>query len=462
MRTKFFSFALTLLITLPLISACATKPQAVVTGPVTLNFYGLDSSDVWAPIINAYKKRQPTVTIRYKKFDDRGDYENVLLNEIAEGAGPDVAYLHNTWLPYNVKKLTPLASQSLTPDTFGTAFVSIAQDDLVIPDPKDGAKKIFGIPLYIDTLALYYNQDHYEKALPEKGKPGTTWSEVKKDSSSLRQLDDVTGVVTRGSIAIGRSDSVSLSADILWNFIVQGGVPLFDTDFKQAAFAQNGQKYFDEFLAFAEPKAKEYGWDASLTKGATDDVAPEVEAFISGKVSSMVGYARLKSSFEAATKAVKGKNLNPVPASDIKVAPIPQYSADEATWKVIASYDVLSVPRNSKNSTIAWDFIQFAASKDMSNAYLSKTKLPAARRDLVEAQKKDPFLAVFVGQLGSAVSVKEVSEQRYTAIMNEAIDDASNGMSSRTALSNAQSKINEIMKLQAPQGLYPKPPVVKK
>ena len=136
-RSKFLSLTLVLLLAGTLLASCAEK-TTTVTGPITLTLYGVDSSDAISPVIAAYKKRSPTVTIKYKKFDTIADYENILINEIADGGGPDMMYVHNSWLPHHIKKLVPLTSESLTPETFTTPFVNVAADDLIQPDPKDG------------------------------------------------------------------------------------------------------------------------------------------------------------------------------------------------------------------------------------------------------------------------------------------------------------------------------------
>lgn len=458
-RSKFLSLTLVLLLAGTLLASCAEK-TTTVTGPITLTLYGVDSSDAIAPVIAAYKKRSPTVTIKYKKFDTIADYENILINEIADGGGPDMMYVHNSWLPHHIKKLVPLTSESLTPETFTTPFVNVAADDLIQPDPKDGVKKIYALPLFVDTLALYYNQDHYEKALPEKGKPGATWADIKKESTALRQTVDETALLSRGSIALGRADSVSLAADILMNFILAGGVNIYDADNKQAKFAQDGISYFDAFLGFGNKTAKEFGWSNEIVNLAAKE--PEVDAFVKGKVSAIVGYASLYARIPDAIKAAKNAGSSVMGVSDVKVAPFPQFSADASKQKNLANYYGLAVSRNSKNVAQAWDFIQYATSKEVSRAYLTKTKLPAARRDLIEEQKKDPVLSVFVNQVGSAVTVKQYGSAQYREIFNQAITKSSLGFSSRTALAEAQAKITDILKLAAPAGMYPKPPVVKK
>ncbi len=447
---------------IPLLTACASKTKTTSVAPTTLTIYGLDSSDAVAGFITSYKKRQPTVTVKYKKFDSQDEYENQLINEMAEGTGPDIFYVHNTWLPKHLKKLVPLTSTSLTPQAFGTVYVNVAQNDFIQPDPVDGTKKIYALPLFIDTLALYYNKAMYEKAIPERGQPPITWDEVRKDSPLLVVKKPDGQLLERGSIAFGRADNIALSSDILQNFVIQAAGEFYDGSFKQAKFAENSQKYFEYFLSFADRNAKEFGWGSELTNPSLTTTTPEVDALVSGKVAAIVAYSGLFSKLSNEIKEAKSRGASVVSNTDIRIAPLPQISTDITTHKTLASYYGLGVSRTSKNQALAWDFIQFASSKELSKVYLEKTHLPAARRDLLEFQKSSTPLAVFVNQIGSAVTIKSYSDQRYREIFNDAISQATKGMSARTAFSNAQAAINAILRKEAPLGMYPKIVVPKK
>lgn len=440
---------------LPLLAGCATKTSAPTAAPTTLTIYGLDSSDAITNFITSYKKRQPNVTVKYKKFDSQDDYESQLIDEMAEGAGPDIFYVHNTWLPKHLKKLVPLTSTSLTPEAFGTVYVNIAQNDFVQPDPVDGTKKIYALPLYVDTLALYYNKYMYEKAVPERGKPPVTWDEIRKESPLLVVKKPSGNLLETGSIALGRSDTVARASDILQNFIVQS-TSFYDDALKQAKFAEGAQKYFEFMLAFSDRNAKEFGWGTELTNPNLTGVTPEVDALVTGKVAAIIDYASLYRSLNSELQQAKSRGSTTVSNDAIKIAPLPQISADVTRHRTLASYYGMGVSRTSKNPALAWDFVQFASSKELSKAYIDKVRMPAARRDLLDGQKSNPSLSVFINQIGSAVTVRSYSDKRYNEIFSTAIEQASKGVSARTALSAAQAAINAILKKEAPSGMYPK------
>lgn len=444
------------------LSGCLKKQAGVSTGPVTLTFYGLDDSDAFSSIITKYKARKPQVTVKYKKFDDPADYENLIVNEIAEGQGPDIFYIHNTWLPRHQKKLIPLTSQSLTPQVFSEVFVNVASEDFVQPDVSDGiTKKIFALPLYVDTLALYYNKNHFEQELPERGKPAPLWATLVSEAEKFKRISSDFRL-ERGAIALGRADNIRLGVDALYNFLLQGGVSLYDEDYKQVAGITQGQKYVDLFLSFSDRSEAAYSWSSDIASPNTS--GKEVEAFLSGAVSSILAYSDLYQRLDTELKNVKSSAGSVIDKSDVGVMPVPQISSEPDQHKVLAHYYGLGVSRNSKNSAVAWDFIQFATSQESSRAFHTATKRPTARRDLIEVHKKIAGLEPFIEQLGYAASFRIFSDDRFAAFLKDAIDRSNNGQNPRSAFSEAQLRMNNVLKVEAPAGLYPKPkvPVKKK
>lgn len=452
MKRKFFSLATVVVLLTFLLSGCFRSN--VGTGPVSLTFYGLDNSDVFDPIISKYKDQHSNVNIKYKKFNDPVAFEDLLVNEIAQGEGPDIFYINNTWLPHHIKKVVPLQSTVLTPTNFSETFVNIANQDFVQPDPADGIKKIYALPLFVDTLALYYNKGYFERKLPERGKPGSTWDIIKEDASKLREQGQ-DGVLQKGGIALGRGDNISLAADIFYNLLLQGGVDFYDKDFKQVAMTNGGQEYFDYLTSFSNKQNKNYSWSENMV--TSDKPLQEVEAFLSGKVGAIAAYSDLYGRITTEGKNVAKRAGSVIDINDVGVMKMPQVSADEADFKVLANYYGLAVSRNSKNAQTAWDFVQFATSKSNSTVFHQKTKKPTARRDLIEEQKKEPITDVFVSQVGYADSFRLFSKQRFDELIKQAFIDANGGQNARQALGDAQNKMNELIKLEAPNGLYPKP-----
>lgn len=457
-RGNFFYITVLLLVSLAL-SACFHRKGAE-SRPVSLTMYGLDKGEVLEPMITQYKSKRPLVSIKYKKFSDPREFENLLLNEMAAGEGPDIFYIHNTWLPRHLKKIVPLQSESLTPEKFSEVFLKVASDDFIQPDPIYGKRKIYALPLYVDTLALFYNKRDFEQKLPERGKPAPTWDILQQEAGRFRE-EAPDGKLLRGAVALGRSDNLRLAVDILYQLFLQAGVEFYDDSWRQVSVAgRPGQEAFELFLEFAQPQNKNFSWSTDLVSVSQE--LPEAEAFLSGRVSAIFGYSDLLPKLESLLKSVKSRSPSVIALQDIGVAPSPQMGTDDSQYRVFANYYGLAVSRNSKNTRAAWDFVQFLASKANAQLYHQKTKRPASRRDLIGEEMREPLIDVFVSQLGYARSYRIFSDQKFAEFLREAISRALSGQTPSAALSEAQSKMNELLKVEAPEGLYPKLKLKKK
>ena len=157
---------------------------------IKLVYYKMfDEEDVINPLIQQFKANNPSVDIVYRKFEDLEEYENLIINELAEGEGPDIFSVPNYWFLRHAKKISPASPNLIPPSVFADTFVSVATNDLVLRDPNDGIVKVFGIPLTVDTMALYYNKSTFEDKIPARGKPAATWEELKEDVFKITKTD---------------------------------------------------------------------------------------------------------------------------------------------------------------------------------------------------------------------------------------------------------------------------------
>ena len=129
--------------------------------------------------------------------------------------------VQNTWIARNTKKLLPAPPTFITPKQVEELFVDVAAKDVLHYDSNDGIKKMYGVPLTVDTLALYYNKDHFEDALPEQGAPSPTWEGIKEDVFRLTKKDNSFERFFRAGIAMGMSKNISRSVDIVYLLLLQ-------------------------------------------------------------------------------------------------------------------------------------------------------------------------------------------------------------------------------------------------
>jgi ABC-type glycerol-3-phosphate transport system substrate-binding protein len=453
---------------LTMLSGCFAKQATttVKTKPVTLVYYKLfDTEDVMNPLIQQYATKHPNVKITYKMFTDPVEYENLLINELAEGEGPDIFSVPNYWFLRNVKKITPMPVDMMTTKEFGDTFVSVAQNDLVLRDPSDGQQKIYGIPMSVDTLALYYNKSSFDDKIPSRGKPAATWEELKDDVFKLSKKDQSFERFEVSGIAMGRSDNILRAIDILYMLMLQYKAQFYNDNVSQAQFAKQnaisaaGVSYnpateaLNLYTSFALPSNKNYSWNSYLADSKSS--VKEIETFARGKVAMIFGYSYLYQQIINEITDLKTKGVNTMDQKNIRVSPVPQVEDPAVSTEkrvAYANYYAETVARTSANPRDAWEFLTFISSADNLKYYNEKTHRPTSRRDMINDQVKDPIYGVFAEQIGYAESIPIYDSTRYVQIFSQAIDSILATAKPREVLNTAQAAISDLL---PPEGLIP-------
>ncbi|OGJ45040.1 hypothetical protein A3J23_00445 [Candidatus Peregrinibacteria bacterium RIFCSPLOWO2_02_FULL_48_14] len=419
-------FALLLLTTI-LLSGCREKGQVSTTQlpPVTLTFYGLfDDEEIYKPMIEAYESAHSNVSILYKQFTNPESYLELIVNELAEGEGPDIFMMHNSWFPKNYKKLTPAPAAVVTPDVFRSLFVEIAGEELIIPD-SGNLEQVWGLPLYIDTLALYYNDEHIEDALPSQGTPSSTWSGIKEDVVQLNRQDQSFERFERTGIALGRSDNILRAFDILMLMMLQYKVGFYTEDLTETTLASdpNALSALELFTGFGLPSQKNYSWNKYLADA--DSGEKELKTFASGKVSMILGYTYTYEDIINEINALTAEGEDAIDINSVKIQEAPQVYDPETsaeTREAFASYFVPVVSRTSQNSETAWDFLAELVSEENLTYYNEQTHRPSALRSLIESQMADPVYGVFAAQVGYAESLPMADPEEYKDIFLDGVE----------------------------------------
>ena len=440
--------------------------------PVQLVYYKLfDNEDIIKPMIQQYQSTHPTVTIKYKKFDNTDEYYKTILNELAEGEGPDIFSVPNYWLKKNARKISPMPQDKLTLKQFADAFVSVAANDLIFTDPRGGGEKIFGLPLAVDTLALYYNNDLYQDKVPARGRPAPTWEGFKDDVYKLTKADKSFERFEVAGTAMGRSDNIARSMDILYMLMLQYKVNFYNDNMSQAEFSnQQGigpqgtsinpaTEALNLYTGFGLASQKNYSWNEYMVESTSD--VKEMEAFARGKVATIFGYSYLYTQIKDEIDQLKKQNVSVINPASIKISAVPQvFDPATSTEKrdAFANYFAETVSRNSENPEVAWDFLMFIASKDNLAYYNQKTHAPTSRRDLIEAQTQDAIYGVFAEQVGYAESLVIDDWDAYKNIFSKAISNViATTANPKTSIQTAQQEINKILPTD---GILPAPPVI--
>ncbi|MDP2625118.1 MAG: extracellular solute-binding protein [Candidatus Peregrinibacteria bacterium] len=464
---KKFVASLTILSLLLTLSGCKKETGTTTNTAqedVELTYYKLfDDEDIFEPLIRQYESENPHRTINYRKFSDPDEYLDLIINELAEGDGPDIFSMHNTWFTQHKKKLTPVPEDLIPVDSFESIFVSVAADDLIMND-ETGTPQVYGLPLYIDTLALYYNEDQYEDAIPSRGEPATTWAELQEDVYLLTKEDNSFERFEVSGIAMGRADNILRAIDILYLLMIQFDTEFYDSTYSEATFADSqgasttglyypGVEALELFTSFSLPSSKYYSWNAYLSDDDSEE--KEIETFAKGKVTMIIGYSYLYEEILDVIEELDSEGEDTINPSVVKVAMIPQVEDPETSTEkrdTYASYFAETVSRTSENSEEAWKFLSFLVTQESLEHYHDETHLPTSRRDMIEDQQDESIYGIFVEQIGFAESFPVADASAYIRIFTQAIEDVIDTVDPDDALKDAQNSINGIL---PEEGLFP-------
>lgn len=387
-----------------------TPQQQQLLEPIELTWWGVyDDPESFQDIINDYKAVHPNVSITYKKLRPE-EFETQLLNSLAEDRGPDIFSIHNDWVTKYLSKIEPLPSKttmayqvtrtslgikketivevrdttSITPAQLKDAYVDAVYADTV----RDG--KIYGLPLSVDTLALFYNRDLLNNSgIPL---PPNDWVTLQADVKKLT-FQDKNGNLVQSGIAMGTADNVDRASDIVSLLMMQNGAQM--TFGKQATFGSlppgatdhsyiPGPEAVRFYTDFANSSKEVYTW--------SKDFPNSVDAFAAGQVAMMFGYNYHIPYLESKRQGKLNYGITSIP----QIAGRPPVN--------FANYWIQSVSKKSKHINEAWDFVQFMSKAEEAKKYLTKTAKPTALRSLVADQSTDDNLKVFADQLLTAKS----------------------------------------------------------
>ncbi len=384
---------------------------------VTLTYWGLwEDKKVMQTVIAEFEKENPNIKIDYSKQDIK-QYRERLVTRSNNNTGPDIFRFHNSWQPMLSSLLAPIPKDVITSGDFKKTYYPVASDDLI----KNGA--IYGIPLEIDTLALYINTESFDDVgIKEDPK---TWEDFINIARRLTIIDQ-NGKIIKAGAAMGTYDNISHAPDIVSMLFLQNGVNLFDIN-STVEEAADALEFYTNFT-------KDQGgvWDDTLDNS--------ILAFAKGDLAMCFGY-----SWDAFTI----KSINP----DLKYKVIP--SPQLVTGKVaVASYWVEGVSQKSKHQKEAFKFLKFLAKKEtQEKLFTEQAKLrsygePYSRLDLADKLKENSLIFPFIEQGAIARSsylVDGTYDEGLNTKTNEYLGAAINSILKNTSSdSAAETMVNGI------------------
>ncbi len=368
-------------------------------------------------LIADFQAKNPRVTVKYRRFDVR-TYEQDLINALAAGTGPDVFMIKNTWLAKHSDKITPIPQASYTPADLAEAFPAVVEKDFVT------SGQVYALPLYVDSLALFYNKDLFDNA--GIANPPKTWAEFEVLIPLLRRLDS-SGRIVQAAAAVGGSDrNINEASDLLTLLMLQDGVKMSDSG--RAQFSPAGLSSLEYYTSFARAQNQNYTWDPTLHYS--------LDAFSEESVAMVFNYGHQ-------IAALKEKN----PFLNFGVAPMLQQPNAKKDINY-ANYWGLAMSNKSLAQSIALPFIlNSTILPEVSVKYLNATGRPPALRLLIASNSKNPGLGVFARQALTSISWLKTDDTAIDEIISKMIDLVITGqLAPSEALKQAQEKVNELLR----------------
>lgn len=386
---------------------------------VSLEVWGTEDNDSFEKAARAYMDKKTNVSVDYKEISE-ASFESRLMTALAAGKGPDIFFVESHSLPVDLISEAPQTAFTL--ERLRTSFPEVIEQDFA------PGGKVLALPLYLDTLALVYNQNIYNRVGIVD--PPKAWEEFEDIVSDLRVLDD-SGRVVKAGAAIGGSDrSIENATDVLQMLMLQNGAQMISGESRNSpTFASQGDKgiaAFDYYTKFGNPAGSFYTWDDSGKK-AMDSFASE---------ESVMVFA-----YKSDIEELKAKN----PFLKVGVAPVPQVNLEKPV--TFASYHGMAVSKQSKKQDWAWDFIiNFSTDPSIAKSYIAESKKPPALKSLISENLKSAEYGIFARQALVAESWFYSGHGKIKEALSQAIQKKISGAAdSKTALQQAENRVREII-----------------
>jgi len=388
---------------------------------------------------------------------------------------PDILSLPGEDLPAWTTALEPAASDLFeadltdskkktgkTADQYVSDLFEPAVAKTVTFNGSDGKAKVYGLPMAMDTLALYSNTRLLEQAAENfatesKGKltaeeiklkkekivtPPKTWQDLAEIVPYLRVNNGEN--VTQSAIALGTAENVERSYDIISAIMMQNGTQLTSDDLNSATINQTqntsvgqvtpGEQALKFYLRFSNPSDSVYTWNNNISDSS-------LNAFAGGQTAMMIHYASAYSVI--VNKAASIKN-------SIGVAALPQIvdptiPTNSARLKTTARMWVETAPNakaDEKRRATAWKFIKYITTGSGPNTYLSAMMLPSA---LKSQAGKAKFEAFSNQKTYADVWYKGSQPDEVDTAFINMIAQSRTGTSTKDALDKANADISTIL-----------------
>ncbi len=416
----------------------ATTEELTMVRPRVINYWTVFGDiQLLRQLANEYNSLRPYVKVQIRQVRYE-EFEKLFVNALADGVAPDIISLHIRDLPRHQSRLMSMPKEVKVADvtvteginkqtivvprtfTMPTAYsiretyLSTVGEDVVI------GGKIYGLPLAIDTLALYYNEDLLNKS--GIAEPPKTWIEFSDAVKKSTKFDAEEKLIQSGT-SLGLTTNIDNYFDILSVLMMQNGLKIEDRGYVSFVDSRDSNVQNSPALSalrfytdFARRERDTYTWDA--TRGDA------LEEFSRGRSVFYLGY-----SYDRQRIALLGPQLK------YRVVELPQLNPDSPAN--VANYWVETVVGKTKSINESWDFLRYISSPANIIRYTDKTGQISPLRSQVANQLNNPLIAPFAKQ---ALIARNWYHGRDSVATSQAFADLINGSFLPPARNSSESQ----------------------
>lgn len=351
-------------------------PQGGTGGTVV--WWGTLTERQMGPVLETLgRDYRDNFTVQYV-VKDAATLEQDLLEALADGKGPDLITLSSDMLARQSSKLAPIPYSTLSKQSFRDTFVlgtHIRDWELYL-----GPQGALGLPLYVDPLMLYYNQDLLANA--KLATVPKLWNQLATALPLLVKSDNQ-GNLTQSGLALGTFNNNNHAKDDLALLLMQAGSSLVarGASGEPAVTLKQTLGYGNPpageatafFLRFVDPTNTLYAWNSS---------EPEArDAFLRGELALYLGWASERDRLSAQN-----------PQLNFAMALPPQRETGREL--TIGRFYALSILKSSQNPTTAYQVASLLSGPNLAAQLAAAAGLPPVRNDLLATAPSDPEMAL--------------------------------------------------------------------
>lgn len=427
---KLRPFELTLVIIFVVLMILTLFVMSNYKAPVDDNVTSIGGSiDIWGTlpgekiteVIYSLSLTNPGYQSVSYRYIAPAQFNQVFVNALADGNGPDLIFIPHEFLVKNRSKIEPIQ-----PDTFPVSnFRSTYIDGAEIFARNDG---IYGFPIAVDPLVLFWNRDSF--ATKNLLVAPATWEEVVGEVVPKLTVRDSSRNIKSSALSMGTYRNIKNAFPLISTLLLQGGSSLVTEEgkiYKVMLDEAPGVAYSKPFTTamtfytnFSSVSNTLYSWNRSLGE--------DKDLFLREELAMYFGFASEARDIEA-----KNPNLN------FDIAEVPQ-GAGATVRRTYGRFYSLMIPRSVKNRVGAFAVMQELGSQANSKLISDAYNLTPVHRASLLAGSRDIYGQVAYNSASIARGWLNPDLEKTDQILTELLDSVSANRSEISAATSDASK----------------------